>query len=238
LETGESVMKVAVLDDCPEIREFVTDQLTNAGHLCQSFAEGNALLDALQRQTFDLLLLDWVLPDRLGTEVLGWVRTNLPNTLPVLFLTSRNSDDEISSVLNAGADDYLVKPITSAMLLARTRAVLRRSAVPNEPSSTEVFDSFEFDSGRGKLRHCGEPISLTPKQFAVALLLFQHLDEPLSNAYVIESVWRREPNEASLRTLSTHVSMLRTKLGLRPQNGYRLSPLYGYGYRLQRVSSA
>jgi DNA-binding response OmpR family regulator len=121
------------------------------------------------------------------------------------------------------------------MLLARIRALLRRSSVPTEAFGPQRFGDFEFDPSRGELRLRGALISLTPKQFALALLLFQHLDEPLPNALIVETVWRREPDEPSLRTLSTHASMLRTKLGLRPQNGYRLMPLYGYGYRLQRV---
>ncbi|MFM0033312.1 response regulator transcription factor [Paraburkholderia strydomiana] len=230
-------MKVAVLEDSREIREFVSHQLTSAGYQCQEFVDSRSLLDELRRQTFDLLVLDWMLPDRPGTEVLHWVRANLPRTLAVLFLTSRASDDDMSSVLNSGADDYLVKPVTSAMLLARTRALLRRCSIPAESSGPQSFDDFEFDSGRGELRLRGTLISLTPKQFALALLLFQHLDDPLPNAQIIETVWRRAPDEPALRTLSTHASMLRTKLGLRPQNGYRLMPIYGYGYRLQRVPS-
>jgi DNA-binding response OmpR family regulator len=234
----EITMKIAVLDDDLSTLDFVCHHLTKAGHVCQKFFESRALIDELSRQTFDLFVLDWMLPCMTGKDVLGWIRANLPPTLPVLFLTSRGSDQDVVSILDAGADDYLVKPVSAALLLARTQAVLRRSFKVSEPSVRELFGEYEFDIGRERLLYKGTPISITPKEFALALLLFRHVGTPISTERILEVVWRSQLDaQLRYRTISTHISMIRTKLSLRSQNGYRLVPLYGYGYRLEQQAS-
>jgi len=227
-------MKIAILDDDQTIIEFVSRTLTEAGHSCQLFLESRLLLEQLRKQTFDLLVLDWVLPGISGEEVLEWVRANLPQSQPVLFLTARMSDHDISSILNAGADDHLAKPVSAAMLMARIEALLRRSAARDHSSGREAYDNYEFDIGQRILYYRGSSLILTPKQFELARLLFQHLGQPISSTRILEEVWGRESTESS-HTVSTHISILRTKLNLRSKNGFRLMPLYGYGYRLQRV---
>jgi DNA-binding response OmpR family regulator len=98
----------------------------------------------------------------------------------------------------------------------------------------EVFGDYEFDLGRKHVLVKGNPVSLTQKEFELALLLFRHLSRPLSRAHLLDMIWKQATDIPS-RTMDTHVSMLRAKLGLRPENGYRLTPIYGYGYRLERL---
>ncbi|MCA3848196.1 MAG: winged helix-turn-helix transcriptional regulator, partial [Burkholderia sp.] len=93
---------------------------------------------------------------------------------------------------------------------------------------------FRFDVNLKQAYVGDKAVSLTQKEFELALLLFQHLDRPLSRAHILDLVWKQATDIPS-RTMDTHISMLRTKLGLRPENGYRLAPIYGYGYRLERV---
>ncbi|CAM2198159.1 Two component transcriptional regulator, winged helix family [Paraburkholderia kururiensis] len=228
------VMRIAVLDDDQAQTEFVCQTLSTVGHICHSFSEGRELVKQLRRQTFDLLVLDWNVPDMSGEEVLRWVRQSLSERLPVLFMTSRSRETDIMSILNSGADDYVVKPVTAGMLLARVGSLLRRAYQIKPMALKETFDDFEFDLSAKQVSARGKAVSLTNKEFELALLLFQHLSRPLSRAHILDMIWKQDTDIPS-RTMDTHISMLRAKLGLRPENGYRLTPIYGYGYRLERV---
>jgi DNA-binding response OmpR family regulator len=228
-------MRIAVLDDDPAQADFVCQTLSAEGHVCHAFSEGLELVRQLRRQTFDLLVLDWNVPDMSGEEVLRWVRKSLSVHLPVLFMTSRSRESDISSMLNAGADDYVIKPVSAVMLLARVGSLLRRAYQLHQASTKEIYDEIEFDLKSQQVTVRGNPVALTLKEFDLALLLFQHLSRPLSRAHIMESIWKQATDIPS-RTMDTHVSMLRAKLGLRPENGYRLTPIYGYGYRLEKVA--
>jgi len=226
--------RIAVLDDDSAQTDFVCQTLTAAGHICHAFAEGRALVKQLGRQSFDLLVLDWNVPDMSGEEVLLWVRSSLSERLPVLFMTSRSDEADITSILNTGADDYVVKPVSPGILTARIASLLRRAYQINTTATKEIFDDFEFDLGAKQVLVKGNAVSLTQKEFDLGLLLFQHLSRPLSRTHILDVIWKQATDIPS-RTMDTHVSMLRSKLGLRPENGYRLTPIYGYGYRLERI---
>lgn len=231
-------MRIAVLDDDQAQTDFVGELLTSAGHTCYAFQEGKALKKRLQRETFDLLVLDWNVPDLSGEEVLRWVRENQDeHRLPIIFMTSRDDESGITQILNAGADDYVVKPVSGPVLRARIDALLRRAYPTNTEAVVREFGRYKFDTNLKQAYLDDKPVNLTLKEFELALLLFQHLDRPLSRAHILDLVWKQATDIPS-RTMDTHVSMLRTKLGLRPENGYRLAPIYGYGYRLERVGQA
>lgn len=227
-------MRIAVLEDDQAQADFISQTLASQGHACRVFFTGRALMKELRRQTFDLLVLDWNVPDISGEEVLRWVRSSLSDRLPVLFMTSRGSEHDISSMLNAGADDYIVKPVAPMVLRARVNSLLRRAYQITESSAKEVFDDIEFDIPSKRVFVRGTLVSLMQKEFELALLLFQHTSRPLSRAYIMDVIWKQNSDIPS-RTVDTHISTLRTKLGLRPENGYRLSPIYGYGYRLEKI---
>lgn len=229
-------MRIAVLDDDSAQADLVCQTLSAAGHVCHAFGAGRELVRQLRRQTFDLLVLDWNVPDMSGEEVLRWVRESLSERLPVLFMTSRGRETDITSILNTGADDYVVKPVSAAVLLARVGSLLRRAYHLKPPASKEVFGEFEFDLGAKHVVVRGATVAVTQKEFELALLLFQHLSRPLSRAHILDVIWKQATDIPS-RTMDTHVSMLRSKLGLRPEKGYRLTPIYGYGYRLERIDS-
>lgn len=229
-------MRIAILEDDPVALEFVNATLSQAGHVCKTFVSGWELVRWLRRETFDLLILDWVLPDLSGEDVMRWANHNLPERPLVLFLTNRRQDDDIITILTAGADEYLVKPISPGVLLARVNALTRRlaRADPVDPASKLNFREFEFDLARQVLCANGHYIATTQKEFDTALLLFRNLGRSVSRGHLLDIVWKQAPDTPS-RTVDTNVSAIRNKLGLRPENGYVLKPIYGYGYRLDLV---
>lgn len=224
-------MKVAVLDDDKAVLETVSALLRDAGFACVAFDGGRQLVRALHRETFDLFIIDWNLPDLSGLNVLEWIRNQIGAQPPVLLLTNRVSEEDMVAGLRAGADDFVTKPYQPAVLLARVEALARRSTM-NLSRTTEAYGTFEFELTSKSLRHGGEVVHLTPKEFNLALLLFRNLNRAVSRAYIFETIWGMDP-DLSTRTLDIHISKIRSKLSLRPESGYRLTPVYGYGYRLE-----
>ena len=229
-------MKIAVLDDDPVQLETISSVAQAAGYRPVLFSRAQALISALRKDTFDLLIVDWNLPDRSGLEVLAWARTNLKPPPPMLLVTSRAEDEDIVAGLNAGADDYLPKPLSPAVLEARINALMRRAyAQPSTPGAEVHGDTVFHDSASSVTRN-GKTVVLTAKEYALAQLLFRNLHRALSRTYILETVWGNEPNLNS-RSLDMHISRIRTKLELRPEQGFRLTPIYSYGYRLERVDA-
>ncbi|MFJ2989888.1 response regulator transcription factor [Collimonas sp. NPDC087041] len=227
-------MRIAILDDDPSQLDFVCQILTSKGYICHPFQSGKKILKELHRESYDMLILDWQVPDLSGLEVLLWVREKLSKTLPILFMTARNSEEDIVEGLTAGADDYMTKPIRNGELIARTEALLRR-AYPVDKSSEQIqFNDYLFETIYSRISLAGKPIEVRKKEFDIALLLFCNLGRPLSRAYIVEKIWSRDIDIPS-RTMDTHISRIRTKLHLRPENGYRLTPVYSYGYRLEKL---
>lgn len=194
------------------------------------------MIGQTRRNSFDLLVLHWQKTDAEPEQVMHAVREYLPPTLPVLFMTSRSSEDDIIAGLASGANDYIIKPIRRGELIARVQALLRR-AYPTQSALEQIhFGNYVFEARTGRLTVGGAPVDVTHKEFDLALLLFRNLGRPLSRAYILESVWARDVDIPS-RTMDTHVSRVRSKLRLRPENGYKLAPVYSYGYRLEQMSS-
>jgi DNA-binding response OmpR family regulator len=227
-------MRIALLEDDDNQAQWMTHVLEQAGHSVRAFATGRALLTDLSHESYDVLVLDWEVPDGSGLESLQAFRSRRDGVTPVLFLTHRDSEEDIVLALSAGADDYVVKPPRERELLARIAALGRRS-LSDRAESLLAVPPYEFDLQARVASLRGVPIELSPREFALALFLFQRLGTVVSRAHVLETVWGRGANTTT-RTVDTHVSRLRTALALGPENGVRLSPVYGYGYRLESVA--
>lgn len=229
-------MRIAVLDHNTVELELICSILNSAGHTATGCSSGNDLIHYLKRDGADMLILDWQGSDLSSKEVMHWLRDKQQMTMPVLFVTGRSGEDDIVDGLAAGANDYMIKPLRRSELVARVQALLRRS-YPNlhMPENLE-FGHYIFETRSARLLISGELIDLTQKEFDLALLLFRNLSRPLSRAYILEAVWSRDVDIPS-RTLDTHISRVRNKLQLRPENGFRLAPVYSYGYRLEQVAA-
>lgn len=229
-------MRVAILEDDAEQAEIIRLWLTNAGHSVAGHATGTDFLRAVRRDSFDLYVLDWMVPDISGIEVLSKLRRELDDYTPVVIATARDEEQSIVRGLEAGADDYLVKPVRRAELIARVNAVLRRAA-GGKPDAEE-FDAepYLLDLEGKTVRLNDEEIGLTNREFDLAVFFFRNAGKMISRGHLLESIWGIENQSVSTRTVDTHVSRLRKKLKLSEDNGWKLSAIYQHGYRLERVS--
>jgi DNA-binding response OmpR family regulator len=229
-------MRIAVLDEERAQRDLVCQVLKSAGHTCMPFERGSELVGAALPESMDMLLMHWQSTDLPPDQVVATVRESMPQGFPVMFLTGRSSEDDIIAGLTHGANDYIIKPVRRGELVARVQALLRRT-YPAENGIEQIqFGNYVFESRTGRLTVNGMPVELTHKEFDLALLFFRNLGRPLSRAYILEAVWARDIDVPS-RTMDTHVSRVRSKLKLRPEHGYRLAPVYSYGYRLEQMSA-
>ncbi|HZX26251.1 MAG TPA: response regulator transcription factor [Telluria sp.] len=229
-------MKIAVLDPDRSQSDLISQVLTQAGHACQVYTSGKDLLGQLRKDACDMVILDWNVSDLSAADVLRRAKEKLPANAPLMFITTSAGEDDIVAGMTAGADDYLIKPLRRGELLARTQATLRRAYPSQNGAEQLTFGQYTFETRPGRLLMHGSPIEVTHKEFYLALLFFRNIGRPLSRAFIHESVWIRESVVPS-RTMDTHVSRVRNKLQLRPENGYRLVPVYSYGYRLEKLGS-
>jgi DNA-binding response OmpR family regulator len=227
-------MRVAIADDETDVVGFLKSIVEDMGHVAATFADGAALSQSLVRETYDLVIMDWSMPKKDGLETLQWMQTALQERPPVIMLTNRTAKKDISDALNNGADDYITKPEDPAVITARINAMLRRSAGSGAFETKVVYGKYEFDRIGHTVRYDKETVSLTAKEFELADLFFRNRDRTLSRNYIMETIWRTTAALAT-RTLDMHISRVRAKLDLKPENGFRIFTVFGYGYRLESL---
>jgi DNA-binding response OmpR family regulator len=225
-------MHIGVLEDDEDQQALIQLWLTGSQHTCTLFATVATMISGLKGEHFDGLLLDWMLPDGSGADVLKWVRQNMGWQMAVVVLTARDDEATVLQALEAGADDFVVKPPKRLELIARVASATRRAS----PGGLPVLrlGAFEIDIPRHTLSMDGVPITLTQKEFDLAVYLFQSPAKLLSRDHLLNKVWGINA-DVDTRTVDTHVSRLRKKLSLDGTRGWKMSPVYGYGYRLDRV---
>ncbi|WKL17392.1 response regulator transcription factor [Comamonas testosteroni] len=229
-------MRIAALDDDPLQLELLQQVATEAGHSCHSYLKGAALQQALRRESFDLLLVDWELPDSSGPDIVRWVREQISKEVPIIFVTHRSEEADIIEGLASGADDFMIKPIRAGELRARIAALLRR-AYPLTIQSVLDFGPYRFLTAINGIEMDDQPVEVTHREYTLALTLFQNQGRLLSRDHLREVVWGQNA-EVQSRSLDTHVSRLRNLLNLRAGQPYAISAVYGYGYRLDTPEAA
>ncbi len=229
-------MYIGLLEDEAHLAQHVSDILQSAGHTVTVFTDGAAMVKAIGRDTFDLFVLDWRVPKMTGLEVLKHIRNVKGMTEPVLFLTSRSDEQDITEALNAGADDYCTKPVQPGVFLARVKALLRR-VYPEQQSNEAVRHllDYTFNGLTHTVSFKGKDVVLTAKEFQLALLLFENAERAVARDRIIQEIWGSHGDDIS-RSLDVHVSWLRKKLELSGTSEHlRLKPIYGFGYRLMAM---
>ena len=197
--------------------------------------DGDSFIALLRSQVVDAALLDWEVPGASGLSVLSWARSNLNRSMPILMLTQRDDEDDVVTALNAGADDYLHKPLRERELLARVAAQARRSRHADAPGQELQVGPYAFDLQSRRLTVQGRPVSLPAREFELAALLFRNPGRILTKDALCQHIWGTVDRKYDA-SLATYISNLRSALGLRARNGYVVSTVYNYGYRLERVA--
>ena len=215
--------KILIAEDEAAIAHQVRTVLTDAGYRCVWAPDGNQAADFLERESFDLALLDIMLPGADGYELLDYCKTL---EVPVIFLTARGGVEDRVRGLRRGAEDYLPKPFALPELLARVETVLRRCGKGDQ--LLRVDPDIVIDPAARTVRKDGQAVALTAKEFDLLVLFAQNKNVALCRDRIFERVWNEEYMGDS-RTVDLHVQRMRKKLGL--EN--RLTAVYKVGYRLE-----
>lgn len=223
---------ILVIEDDSAIRRGVTDALRFSGYAVLEAAEGLSGMEQAQKATFDLMLLDLVLPNHNGFEILRALKEHRPGT-PVIILSARGEESDRVKGLKLGADDYVVKPFSVRELLARVEAVLRRS--PERPKQVQQipFPAGIADLERLELRFSdGGREELSDRECGLIEYLAAHRGRAISREELLRRVWRIEPKHTETRTIDMHIANLRAKLRDNSGEPQFLLTVRGKGYML------
>ena len=224
---------IGCVEDDPDQAALLRLWLEQAGYGCAVFRSASDFRRRLGNEAVDLVLLDRSLPDAKGLDVLAWIRQSSNPRLPVIFLTASGEESDIIEGLAAGADDYVVKPPKQGELLARVAAVLRRRGGDAEAGDVLELPPYRIDAQRRVISVNGVPVELTQREYELACYLFRRQGRIVSRDALLENVWNLA-SDVSTRTVDTHISRLRKKLGLSGENGWRLTAVYQHGYRVEQ----
>jgi len=229
--TVPAMASVLVVEDDQRIREVLARGLTAAGHVVRAESSGGAALAAVVDWQPDVVVLDLGLPDIDGRDVLGMVRG--VSQVPVIVATARDDEAQIVALLDAGADDYVVKPYAAAQIEARIRAVLRRGGGGDGPATTELqLGGLVVDTARRAARLDGKDLDLTRLEFDLLACLARRSPEVVTRRELLAEVWR-QPYGGTDKTVDVHLSWLRRKLGETAAAPRYLHTIRGVGIKLE-----
>lgn len=228
-------MRIVILEDDRDQADLLLAWLEEAGHQCDVFPDGNAFIRAYTKDSYDLVLLDWMVPKVSGIDVLRHLRNHLDTVVPVVFITQRDAEEDIVEALQAGADDYMAKPVRHMETMARVNAIARRMGFGDEHTSEQYdFTPYNIDTKLRQISMNGENIEMTQKEYELTLFLFKNLGRVISRGHLLEMVWGTS-SSLNTRTVDTHISRLRSKLNLDSQSNWKLTSVYRHGYRLENI---
>lgn len=226
-------MNFAIVEDSRSQAEVLKAILKGEGHHVVVFADGRSCIDGMKTAKFDFFILDWVLPDMGGDIVLKHIRETVGWEVPVIFCTSRSDEDAAADILRMGADDYMPKPLRYMEFMARVQRLLQRGNA--KKASSRHFGALEIDSDGRRIRLAGQEVELTQREYDLAVVFLGNIGRVLPREELMTRIWERD-SDVDTRTVDTHASRLRKKLGLSGESGMVLSAVYGQGYRLDPVS--
>ena len=220
--------KILLIEDDQQLAASIKEQLENAQHVVEHVAEGQEGFDRLKLYSYDVAVLDWMLPDIAGIDVLKQFR-DIGGVTPVLMLTGKSDVDFRVQGFSSGADDYLTKPFDMRELLSRVRALLRRPPVVGY--KTIVVRDIELDPVEHTVTMAGAELKLYPKEFSLLQLFMLHPKQVFSADDLLDRVWPTD-SEASIETVRQTILRLRQKVE-RESEAPLIQTVRGFGYRLE-----
>lgn len=242
-------MRIGLLEDDSSQIELISLWVSETGNQLQFYTTGKSFREAMNTEMFDVLVLDWHLPDTTGIDELDWLRGEKASNTPVIFITSRDSEESVVEALDHGADDFMVKPVSKEITLARIKALQRRNLQsgtdsgakdraernPEASAGIELYEPYEINADEHTISVDGKAVKLTNKEYELAAFLFRNAGCLISREQLLEQVWETRA-DLNTRTVDTHISRIRSRLGINPGIGWQLSSIYQRGYRLSRVA--
>jgi two-component system OmpR family response regulator/two-component system alkaline phosphatase synthesis response regulator PhoP len=234
--------RILVVEDEPHIRELVCLHLGHEGYVCEAVADGAVALGRAEQDKYDLMVLDVMIPGLDGVSLCRAVRNGrLNRTVPILMLTAKREEVDKVIGLESGADDYLTKPFGVRELVARARALLRRTrpetaapAASAEAGNLVRVQDIEIDVARRRVRVRGEEVTLTDQEFRLLHLLATHVGIVFSREALLSKIWRGD-TFVTVRSVDTLIKRLRRRIEPDPGNPKYLATVWGVGYKFSDV---
>lgn len=223
-------MKVLLIEDEPSVAAIINKGLSEQGYSITVAPDGHMGLDLSLNHSFDIIILDIMLPGINGMQLCKSIRAGQVQT-PILFLTALGTTENIVSGLNAGADDYLVKPFKFAELAARIRSLSRRRQLPMEEKDTHSVGELSIDFTAKLVTRAGQPVMLTPTEFRLLEYFVRNKNRVLSRLQLLEHVWGIDFNMGT-NVVDVYVNYLRKKIDARPDQKL-IHTVIGMGYMLK-----
>ncbi len=228
-------VKILIIEDEKDIAELVQYNLEREGFHPLITHSGEEGINLLQRENPELIILDWMLPGMDGLEICRLLKQdNKTKKIPIIFLTAKGEETDVIVGLQMGADDYVAKPFSPKVLLARVKAILRRISEKNVPGDVRIFDNLTIDLVKHKVTHKGKAVDLTTIEFNILELLSRHPGRVFTRDQIMDKAWK-EGKFIVDRAVDVHVRGLRKKLD--KAAGY-IETVRGLGYRFGENDTA
>ena len=227
----EVPVRILVVDDEPDIRNVLRLQLTARGYLVEEAANGREALEQVQKNAYDLIILDIMMPEMNGVDACAALREI--SSAPVLFLTAKDQDADKQEAFHSGGDDYLVKPFSNQELFLRVEALVRRYRIyKGKGEAPTLISSLEVNRERGTVSKHGKPVDVTKTEFELLMFLIENRGVPVSTRSLYENVWKEKYLPSSANTVMVHVLKLRKKLEDDPGTPKLIRTIWGKGYQI------
>lgn len=223
------MIKILVVDDEEDICEILQFNLKSEGYAVDVAYSAEEALQVLTPE-HHLILLDVMMENMSGYQMADILRNERHNNTPIIFLTAKNTENDILTGFNLGADDYISKPFSLKEVLARVKAVLNRRTIPAKAKETIIFGTLEINLENGTVMISGKAIELTKKEFQILVLLARYPNRFLSREEILEAVWERDTYVLD-RSVDVHVARLRKKMGVA---GEMIVNKTGFGYCIKK----
>jgi phosphate regulon transcriptional regulator PhoB len=227
-------LKILVVDDEPDIVELVTYNLKKEGFLVVSASDGEEALKLIKKNQYDLVILDLMLPGIQGVDLCRTIRSN-PATerLPIIMLTAKSDESDRVLGLEMGADDYISKPFSVKELIARVRAVLRRSSEKQHDAGKIILGDLVIDKGSYSVAKSGGPLELSSTEFKLLLCLAENRGRVFTRDRLLDAVWKDDVF-VEPRTVDVHMRRLRMQVEDDPANPKYIKTKRGVGYYMEK----